>query len=191
MAGRDIWHRTLVYFGLAEDETLYDDLSTVHEEPARPSRSAGVRRLDRFRGGGDEGVDEADDLFAEEETAPGRRRRRPSSDTGATSVLRAPAAPSRPAASAVKVHVIAPRAFNDAQQIADRFKNGVPVIVNLQTAEPELSKRLIDFGSGLTYALDGAMQRIAEKVFLLTPRDVEVSAEDRQRLVEQGFFNPT
>jgi len=189
MAGRDIWHRTLVYFGLAEDETLYDDLSTVHEEPVRPARSSAVRRLDRLRGGASE-PDDADDLFAEEETAPGRRRGR-AADTGATSVLRAPAAPPRAAASAVKVHVIAPRAFNDAQQIADRFKNGVPVIVNLQTAEPELSKRLIDFGSGLTYALDGAMQRIAEKVFLLTPRDVEVSAEDRQRLVEQGFFNPT
>lgn len=192
MAGRDLWHRTLVYFGLAEDESLYDDFSTVHDEPARPApRASGVRRLDRMRGGGSAGVaDDADDLFAEEETAPGRRARsRAASDTGATGVLRA-AMPTRTPSSAVKVHVIAPRAFNDAQQIADRFKNGVPVIVNLQTAEPELSKRLIDFGSGLTYALDGAMQRIAEKVFLLTPRDVEVSAEDRQRLVEQGFFNP-
>ena len=91
---------------------------------------------------------------------------------------------------AVKVHLIAPRSFNDAQQIADRFKASIPVIINLQSAEPELSKRLIDFGSGLTYALDGGMQRIAEKVFLLTPRNVEVSAEDRARLVEQGFFNP-
>lgn len=193
MAGRDLWHRTLVYFGLAEDESLYDDFSTVHDEPPRESaRQSSVRRLDRLRGGGSSAVaDDADDLFADEETAPGRRARtRPSTaDTGATGVLRG-AMPSRTPSSAVKVHVIAPRAFNDAQQIADRFKNGVPVIVNLQTAEPELSKRLIDFGSGLTYALDGAMQRIAEKVFLLTPRDVEVSAEDRQRLVEQGFFNP-
>jgi cell division inhibitor SepF len=64
------------------------------------------------------------------------------------------------------------------------------VIINLQTVEPDLAKRLIDFGSGLTYALDGGMQRIADKVFLLTPRNVEVSAEDRQRLVEQGFFSP-
>ena len=71
----------------------------------------------------------------------------------------------------MKVHLIAPRSFNDAQQIADRFKNAIPVIINLQTAEPELSKRLIDFGSGLTYALDGGMQRIAEKVFLLTPQE--------------------
>jgi cell division inhibitor SepF len=65
------------------------------------------------------------------------------------------------------------------------------VIINLQTVEPDLAKRLIDFGSGLTYALDGGMQRIADKVFLLTPKNVEVSAEDRQKLVEQGFFSPS
>jgi len=88
-----------------------------------------------------------------------------------------------------RVHLILPRSFNDAQQVADRFKNGVPVILNLQSADTELSKRLIDFASGLTYALDGGMQRIADKVFLLTPSDVELSAEDRARMLERGFFN--
>ena len=83
-----------------------------------------------------------------------------------------------------------PRSFNDAQQIADRFKAQIPVIINLQGADTDLSKRLIDFGSGLTYALDGGMQRVADKVFLLTPRNVEVSAEERARLLERGgFFN--
>jgi cell division inhibitor SepF len=65
----------------------------------------------------------------------------------------------------------------------------VPVILNLQTTDNDLSKRLIDFGSGLTYALDGGMQRIAEKTFLLTPRNVEVSAEEKARLIDKGFFN--
>jgi cell division inhibitor SepF len=65
----------------------------------------------------------------------------------------------------------------------------VPVIVNLQNAEMDLAKRLIDFTSGLTYALNGGMQRVADKVFLLTPRNVEVSAEERARLLEKGFFN--
>jgi cell division inhibitor SepF len=88
-----------------------------------------------------------------------------------------------------QVHLVLPRSFNDAQQVADRYKNGVPVILNLQSADSELSKRLIDFASGLTYALDGGMQRIADKVFLLTPRDVELSAEDRARMLERGFFN--
>jgi cell division inhibitor SepF len=90
----------------------------------------------------------------------------------------------------VKVHLVLPRSFNDAQQIADRFKDGVPVILNLQQSDQDLSKRLIDFASGLTYALDGGMQRIADKVFLLTPRNVEVSAEERARMIERGgFFN--
>ena len=65
----------------------------------------------------------------------------------------------------------------------------IPVIINLQGSETDLSKRLIDFASGLTYALDGGMQRIADKVFLLTPRNVELSSEERARLIEKGFFN--
>ena len=93
------------------------------------------------------------------------------------------------AAASVRVHLVVPRSFNDAQQIADKLKEAIPVILNLQSTETELSKRLIDFASGLTYALDGGMQRIADKVFLLTPRDVELSAEDRARMLERGFFN--
>ena len=113
-----------------------------------------------------------------------------------TSILRPRSEPRRarnlqpvqgPGAS--RVHLILPRSFNDAQQLADRFKDGVPVILNLQSADSELSKRLIDFASGLTYAFDGGMQRIADKVFLLTPPDVELSAEDRARMLERGFFN--
>jgi cell division inhibitor SepF len=89
----------------------------------------------------------------------------------------------------VEVHFVAPKSFNDVQNVADKFKDTVPVILNLQGTDNDLSKRLIDFSSGLTYALDGGMQRIADKVFLLTPRNVEVSAEERARLVEKGFFN--
>jgi cell division inhibitor SepF len=63
------------------------------------------------------------------------------------------------------------------------------VILNLQGVDSELSKRLVDFASGLTYALDGGMQRVADKVFLLTPQHVEVSAEERARMIERGFFN--
>ena len=89
----------------------------------------------------------------------------------------------------LQVHLVIPKNFNDAQQIADRYKDDVPVILNLQQSDSDLSKRLIDFSSGLTYALDGGMQRIADKVFLLTPRNVDVSAEERARLIEKGFFN--
>jgi cell division inhibitor SepF len=84
---------------------------------------------------------------------------------------------------------VVPKNFNDAQLVADKFKGDIPVILNLQGCDAELSKRLIDFSSGLTYALDGGIERIADKVFLVTPRNVEVSAEERQRLIEKGFFN--
>jgi cell division inhibitor SepF len=89
----------------------------------------------------------------------------------------------------VRVHLVTPYSFNDAQEVADKFKQAVPVILNLQTTDNELAKRLIDFTSGLTYALGGGMQKIAEKTFLLTPRNVEVSAEEKARLIEKGFFN--
>jgi cell division inhibitor SepF len=84
---------------------------------------------------------------------------------------------------------VVPKNFNDAQLIADKFKSEIPVIINLQSCDTELSKRLIDFSSGLTYALDGGIERVADKVFLLTPKNVEVSAEEKQRLIEKGFFN--
>jgi len=87
------------------------------------------------------------------------------------------------------VHLVVPKNFNDAKDVADKFKDSIPVIINLQGIETDLSKRLIDFSSGLTYALDGDIHRIADRVFLLTPNNVEVSAEERARLLEKGFFN--
>ena len=87
------------------------------------------------------------------------------------------------------MHLVVPKNFNDAKDVADKFKDSIPVIINLQGIETDLSKRLIDFSSGLTYALDGDIHRIADRVFLLTPNNVEVSAEERARLLEKGFFN--
>ncbi len=88
-----------------------------------------------------------------------------------------------------RVSVIDPSSFNDAQALADRFKRQQPVILNLQQADVELSRRMVDFCAGLTYALDGQIQTVANRVFLLTPRNVEVSAEERKRLAERAFFN--
>jgi cell division inhibitor SepF len=183
----DVWHRTLVYFGIAEeyddgwddDDYGSDELpshATQHAEPAYAERSgANVRRLPRRPSSHD-----YDDWTSGE--APAAE----------------PAAPSRPGPQAVpppdggiaQVHLVVPRSFNDAKQIADRFKQSMPVIVNLQDADVDLSKRLIDFASGLTYALNGTMQRIADKVFLLTPPNIVVSAEERAKVLERGgFFN--
>jgi len=175
----------MVYFGLAEDESYDDEPEPEpYAEPEtqledRYRERPNVRRLSARRH-----RDEIDDIFADD---PGAERR--------TSVLRpvsnGSGSASRPARSGgdVRVHLVIPKSFNDAQDVADKFKDSIPVILNLQGIETDLSKRLIDFSSGLTYALDGGMQRIADKVFLLTPRNVEVSAEERARLLEKGFFN--
>ena len=89
---------------------------------------------------------------------------------------------------AAKVHVVVPAGFNDAQEIGDKLKDNQPVIVNLQGIDRDLSRRLIDFSSGLTYGLGGSMERVAEQVFLLTPSNVEVSPEEKRRLQERGLY---
>jgi len=89
-----------------------------------------------------------------------------------------------------KVHVVAPGGFNDAQEIGDKLKANQPVIVNLQHADRDLGRRLIDFASGLAYGIGGQMERVADQVFLLTPSNVEVSAEEKRRLQERGLMRP-
>ncbi len=82
---------------------------------------------------------------------------------------------------------LAPESFGDAKLIADEFKHSTPVIMNLQGLDRELARRLIDFASGVCYSLNGSMEKIASQVFLLTPKSVEVSDEDRRRIEERGF----
>ena len=88
-----------------------------------------------------------------------------------------------------RVSVLEPSSFNDAQALADRFKRQQPVILNLQNVDGDLARRMVDFCAGLTYALDGHIQTVASRVFLLTPRNVEVSAEERKRIAERAFLN--
>ena len=192
MALGDLWNRTLVYFGIAEeDDDWEDEDGYAAEESLEQSyrERPNVRRLTPRRRGQD-----FDDWTESEADAPTPRapavRRAPREPRVRESPQRVPRIEAVPNPSSVKVHLVLPRSFNDAQQIADKYKQGIPVILNLQSADTELSKRLIDFASGLTYALNGGMQRVADKVFLLTPRNVEVSAEQRAALLERGgFFN--
>ncbi|WP_421119822.1 cell division protein SepF [Aquihabitans daechungensis] len=86
-----------------------------------------------------------------------------------------------------KPFVVMPTSFNQAQDVADKYKGSQPVIMNLQGADRDLSRRLIDFASGLCYGLGGQMERVANQVYLLTPTNVEVSPEERRRLHERGY----
>jgi cell division inhibitor SepF len=186
MALGDLWARTLVYFGIAEeDDDWEDEDGYAAEESLEQSyrERPNVRRLTPRRRGHDF------DDWTESEADQPTTRREAAARPGRVREMR-PQIEAVPNPSSVRVHLVLPRSFNDAQQIADKFKQGMPVILNLQGADAELSKRLIDFTSGLTYALNGGMQRVADKVFLLTPRNVEVSAEQRAALLERGgFFN--
>jgi cell division inhibitor SepF len=103
--------------------------------------------------------------------------------TGGTSTVRAvaQALPQR------GVSTITVESFNDAQEIGDRFKSNQPVIVNLQGVDRDLMRRIIDFGSGVVYVLGGHMERITDKVYLLTPANAEVSAEERKRLRDRDY----
>jgi cell division inhibitor SepF len=92
-----------------------------------------------------------------------------------------------PVGGSSKPVVVGPTSFNDAQEVADKFKTDVPVILNLQGVERDLARRIIDFASGLCYGLGGQMERVANQVYLLTPSDVEVSPEERRRLRERGY----
>lgn len=158
--------KAMVYLGLTDDE--FEDYE--YEEPAQ---AAGPSRR-----------------YPEPEPAVSAVRpvaREAQEQSNGVSVTPRPVVRPITPMHGAKVHVVAPARFADAQEIGDRFKNGQPVIVNLQANDRELSRRMIDFCSGVTYALSGSMDKVADQVFLLTPSNVEVSAEEKRRLQERGF----
>ena len=168
------FRRMMTYLGLVEDDE-YDD--EAYEEaaptppPTRPARAM-----------------ERDDPMNGIRTLPRERDITPEPRSGVTvtprpSVIR-PITPT----PAPRVHTVTPSSFQDAQEIGDRVKAGVPVIVNLQAVERDLMRRIIDFTSGLVYGLGGDMEKAADRVFLLTPTNVEVSAEEKRRLQERGLY---
>lgn len=87
------------------------------------------------------------------------------------------------------VHLTSPSTFNDVEEVGARFRSGVPVIMDLANASETVAKRVLDFASGLIYGLEGRIERVGDRVFLLTPMGVEVSTEERRKLSERGFFN--
>lgn len=107
-------------------------------------------------------------------------------DTDTTGAVRRAAVvrPITPVAASPKPYAISPESFADAPTVGDKFIAGTPVIMNLQGVERDLSRRLVDFASGLCYGLRGSMERVTNQVYLLTPSNVEVSAEEKRRLRE-------
>jgi cell division inhibitor SepF len=188
--------KTMVYLGLLDDEyDEYDDLedraprgfSAATRVEARPQE---YEQAEEFSGG----MSRVRTIPRESAQPSQPPRQAPSNVAPRSSAVRAmpvdtsinPAG-SAPAPTTGRVHVVAPSRFGDAKEIADRLKDNRPVIVNLQMADRDLQRRMIDFCSGVTYALSGEMEKVADQVFLLAPTNVKVSDEERQRLVERGF----
>jgi cell division inhibitor SepF len=173
-----MWQKTMVYLGLKDDdegyEYDYDDELDLAEEEYVDAAAAPIERPTRAP--------------RREPASPAVRVQRvravPVADAEAVPV---PTIRTMPASSA-RVHVVEPAGFNDAQEVGDRLKADQPVIINLQGLGRDLQRRLIDFSSGLTYAIGGTMARVADQVFLLTPSNVEVSQEEKERLQARGLF---
>ncbi|MDX6743066.1 cell division protein SepF [Actinocorallia sp. A-T 12471] len=130
---------------------------------------------------------------AEAETAVPRRRTPVEDDAAAQLASEPPAPPqerTQPAApDLTRITTLHPRTYNEARTIGERFREGTPVIMNLTEMVDSDAKRLVDFAAGLVFGLHGSIERVTNKVFLLSPANVEVTAEDKARMAERGFFN--
>jgi cell division inhibitor SepF len=206
----------MVYLGLQDDDELdyggeyesYGEYADAPEEPqpARPRREPAPDDRDP-RAARDSGTvrtrpsepDYASDYGADYGAAsepapapapPAARVAAPREEPSGMSAPRPSVVRTIGPTTAARVHVVEPQGFNDAQEVGDRLKANQPVILNLQGLPRELQRRLIDFSSGLAYAVAGNMQRVANQVFLLTPSNVEVSQEEKDRLQARGLFQP-
>ncbi len=189
--------RAMVYLGLVDDE--YDDYEPYEEPQPVASQQGAVRSYpapDRQQVAERQPVEQRSQLSVSPVSAPQPNirtipREPMPVEQPQPSVMARPSAVVRPIAprQSAKVHVVTPARFPDAQEIGDLLRASQAVIVNLQGADRELGRRMIDFCSGVTYALAGAMEKAADQVFLLTPSNVEVSAEEKRRLSESGLYD--
>jgi cell division inhibitor SepF len=167
MAG--VWRKTMKYLGLVEE----DD----YEVEQRPSEQ-GERPLP---------VRSASSMS--EHPGPVRRIHQPGIATATADEREAIVRTIPQARSSGTIHRAEPKRFNEARELGERFKDGIAVIVNLQGTDDAIARRLVDFASGLVFAHDGKIELVATRVYLLTPADVEVSAEERERIRGGGFYN--
>ncbi len=159
-----------VYLGLVEDEAeLYDDIR--HRRLRLRGRDHARRRPAR-----------AADLDPDASACPGRE-----AGCGDGRVRRSLQA--EPDLDSYRITTLHPRNYNDARTVGEYFRESTPVIMNLTDMEDADAKRLVDFAAGLVFAVHGTIERVTAKVFLLSPANVVVTAEEKARLAEGGFFN--
>jgi cell division inhibitor SepF len=181
------WKRTLQFLGLVEEyEDEYAEVGVGPdsgtglgaEPPAAPRpEPSNVRRIPT--------------AGAHEEPRANQPAPRPAvQPTGTVNVIGGPSAePARTSGPRIvdQVHVTSPSAFNDVEEVGERFRDGTPVLMNLQGASEGTAKRVLDFASGLIFGLDGSIQRTGDRIFLLTPADVDIAATEMDRLRDRGL----
>lgn len=158
-----------VYLGLVEDQDRYGEYDDYDDEPGaateerRPTRTVSAVRDDAVTANGSHRV------------------------TQRSMVATAPRSMSPSELS--RITTLHPRTYNEARTIGEHFRDGTPVIMNLTEMDDSDAKRLVDFAAGLIFGLHGSIERVTQKVFLLSPANVTVTAEDKARIAEGGFFN--
>ena len=152
--------KTMIYLGLAED----DDRYVGYEE-----------------------YDEEEYDSTSEETEPETPRRAPVTPISRGQVAKVFAHPSAP--DVHRITTVHPRTYNEAKTIGEAFRSGTPVIMNLTDMDDSDAKRLVDFSAGLVFGLHGSIERVTNKVFLLSPANVEVANAEKPRVPERAFFN--
>jgi cell division inhibitor SepF len=201
MAG--MMRRAAVYLGLTdeqrfEDERYYDDYEDEYEtETAEPAAvSEQVHREPESGSGGALVVAQNDrrNIAAPSNVTvmPDRSERSARADRaerGGPVMYSVPTDRSADREASYRITTLHPRTYNEARTIGEHFREGVPVIMNLTEMEDADAKRLVDFAAGLIFGLRGNMERVTQKVFLLSPANVDVTAEDKARIAEGGFFN--
>lgn len=159
-------HKMAVYLGLVEDDRNYDDGYEAYE--------------DEYAEYGDDAGEGAD--------LPASAGRSGASDGQVMDAPRSAVVAAQPA-DLTRITTLHPRTYNEARTIGEHFREGIPVIMNLTELTDSDAKRLIDFAAGLIFGLHGSIEKVTNKVFLLSPANIEVTAEDKARIAERGFFN--
>ena len=172
-------HKMAIYLGLVEEEDRYDDYDQYDENDRGdsdrdPGRDGRRDRIEPAAGRGPAREGARVPSGASVMTLPDRGHPAPQ-DNGGTDLSR--------------ITTLHPRTYNEARAIGEQFREGTPVIMNLTEMDDSDAKRLVDFSAGLIFGLRGTIERVTAKVFLLSPANVEVTAEDKARIAEGGFFN--
>jgi cell division inhibitor SepF len=173
-----MWKKTLSFLGLVEEyDDEYADLPPEEEPAARPTEPPARAEQSNVR------------RIAPTPSPARMNEPAPTRDIGRSAPPGRDERPNGQHVGAPSVHVTNPTTFNDVEEVGEQFRGGIPVIMNLAGASESVAKRMLDFASGLIFGLDGRIERVGDRVFLLTPAGLHVSTEERRRLSERGFFN--